>query len=149
MQSTHIPLTPELLAGHIIRFDNIPETYDKPDAIKSHVEKLYHNAHFTVSSSGSFMSINMDDSFARQDHRFNLDFIVGSYHGEASTHLNKTLDDVFHSNKLNNRSDVFERDEQNNWRRISVRLSCIRLAADYRKTGTLTCSRDIFADDQF
>jgi hypothetical protein len=142
-------LTPELLAGHIIRFDKIPPTYGEPDAIESHLEKLYHNANFTVSSSGSFMSIDMDETFTWEEHRFNLDFIVGSYHGEASAHLSKIIKDSSRRCKLNKRSDVFERDEQNNWRRISVRLSCIRLAADFRKTGTLTSCRDIFADDQF
>lgn len=142
-------LTPEFLAGYIIRFDKIPETYDKPNAIKSHVEKLYHNAYFTVSSSGSFMSIDMAGEITQREDRFNLDFIVGSYHGEASKHISKTMEDSSRRIKLNNRSDVFERDEQNNWRRISVRLLCIRLAADYRKTDTLTFSRDIFANDQF
>ena len=141
--------SPELLAGHIIRFDKIPSTYGEIGSIESRLATLYPGAGFKVFPLDSFMSIYMDDTITQGEHRFNLDFIAGSYHGEAFTHLSKTIKADFRTYQLNNREDVFERDEQNNWRRISVRLSCIRLAADFRKIGTLTCCRNIFADDQF
>ena len=149
-------LTPELLAGHIICFHEITSTPGETDSIESRLATLYPDAGFKVSSSDSFMSIDMDKTFTWEEHQFNLDFIFDSYHGEASTHLSKTIENCFRANGRSSRangrssrSDVFEKDEQNNWRRISVRLSYIRLAADYRKTGILTCSREIFADDQF
>lgn len=140
--------SPELLAGHIIRFDKIPiipSTYSKRDDIQSYLNTLYPDAEFTLYSSGNFMSINMNDRFHLANDEFNLDFIAGSYHGEASTHLRRVSHRPIKSS--HNRLDVFERNEQNNWRRISVRLSCHRLALDFRKTRNITMSGNIFAND--
>jgi hypothetical protein len=140
-------LSPELLARHIIRFDKLPSTYGTLDAIKGYLWTQYPDAGFKVSSFDSFMSIRTEGTFQDEENRFNLDFIVGSYHDDASTQIR--IVDMSPSSKriLTNRSDVFERDEQDDWRRISVRLSCFRLAADFRKTGALTCSDTTFTDD--
>jgi hypothetical protein len=127
-------LSPEILAGYLIRFDKIPSTYGKTDAIGSYLEKLYPDAGFRVDLSGGFMLVERSDTWQGLENRFNLDFVVGSYHGDTSTHLSAEALDSFSTNKPGTRSDVFERDEQNSWRRISVHLSCIRLAVDFRKT---------------
>lgn len=100
-------LTPELLAGHIIRFDKIPSTYGETYSIEGRLATLYPDARFKVSSSGSFMSVDMVDTITQEEHRFSLDFIVGSYHGEASTHLSKIIKDITLEYELYNRSDVF------------------------------------------
>jgi hypothetical protein len=128
-------LSPELLAGHAIRIDKILTTCGDVNAIESYLDKLYPDAGFMVSSSGSFVSVDMKGTYQDGENRFNLNFIVGSYHGEAPQHLSIATKGSHFIRDLDNRSEVFERDEQNNWRRISVRLSCFRLAADFRKTG--------------
>lgn len=140
-------LRPELLARHIIRFDKFQFTNSIDDAIQSYLWTHYPDAGFRVTSEGRFMSISTRGMFEDEENQFNLDFIVGSYRGDASTHINSVDTRRRYRRTLIGRSDVFEKDEQKNWRRISVRLSCFRLAADFRKTGTLTCCGKVFTDD--
>ena len=131
-------LSPELLAAHVIHFDEIPivkSTDGKPKSIESYLDRSCPEAGFSVSWSGDFMSIGMEGILRAKKDQFNLDFVVGLHHGEASAHPGVFFERSMFRRRLAKCSDVFKRDEQANWKRISGRLSYFRLASDLRKMG--------------
>lgn len=122
-------LHPVLLANHIIRFDEIHSTSDSVDAIRQDLKLRYPRAGITVQSSDKFMFVGaktLDDApMADDDKRgFHLDFTVeNSQRSEAGLLIDGR----------DSRNDVFQLDALGNWRLISARMSCFKLATNLCK----------------
>jgi hypothetical protein len=106
-------LSPQILAEHVIRFDELPPTHESRQNrkdIEECLQLLYPNT--LILQSPDFMSIHMD-------------------HGSTQSNTNGFHFDV--ENKMpcldakRFRQDVLSRDTSNTWKRISSRMTCVQL----------------------
>ena len=129
-------LHPELMADHIIRFDEFPAVPRGGAGVEWRPVSCYPDAGFEVQIWHDFMVIQTGGVNRQQrleNSYFHLGFIIEDPRRPISSpfHLQDFI--VNHKNTNHRLQDVLQKDELNRWRRVSVRVSCFQLEGDFCK----------------
>jgi hypothetical protein len=122
-------LSPEDLAEHVIRFDGLPSTHLEwdPRDIGEKLGSLYPTAKIRVQPSSNLLCTQVTAERAESETSgFHLDVASGISSSEHKRHVPSLL---VPDTTSRFRRDVFSKDASNTWRRISSRMSCVRLKA--------------------
>ena len=131
-------LHPELLAGHIIRFDEISSAQGDAQDIELDLLTRYPDAKIMAYSSNNFIAVQMTGSgesvtFTAGESAFRLGVTFQASRGKAHERLVDLYRSAAMLRDVPFRQDRFEKDEFNRWRRISACITCFRLEADFCK----------------
>jgi hypothetical protein len=128
----------EIIMGHIVRFDEISSAMDNAQAVKSDLARRYPSLRFEVYPSGNLTAIEAIvsadyQSFATDESKFRLNLVVEASRGKAREHSSELGNKIPFFWKSAVRQEILESDGLNEQRRVSARVSCLRLEADFCK----------------
>lgn len=131
-------LDPEIIMGHIVRFDKISPAVDDAQAVESDLAGRYPGLRFGMCSSGNFTAFEAigpasSPSFAADGSKFRLNLVVEASRGKAREHLSEVRIKHPFFWKSVFRQMILKSDSLNEQRRISAWVSCLRLEADFCK----------------
>jgi hypothetical protein len=136
-------LHPEHLAGHIIRYDGLVSEYENTELTERDLATRYPGAGNRMSSMGNLIAMQRPNSEKPEGSAIHLRFVVETLDGNAHNVLNlmNRFDELKVAHGVPFRQDVFQRDELNKWRCISMHMSCFLLDSDLCKVECTDVSR--------
>jgi hypothetical protein len=135
-------LSPQILAEHIIRFDQLPTIHGSPQSLpvyKGLLASLYSTSKIMVEAefSGDLVSLEvMGGGPESEKYGFHLDVAIEAPSSDNKRNI-RGLE--YFPPRSNLRRDIFSRDTSNIWRRASSRMSCVQLEATLCKAEDPTC----------
>jgi hypothetical protein len=140
-------LHPELLAGHIIRFDEVTSILGNAQVVERDLAIRYPDAKIEVYASGNYMAVQMAGSgdpltSTAEENAFNLNLTFQASRDKARAHLSNLNFRNFMLKNAPFRQDRFEKNEINQWTRIIVHITCFRLEAEFCKIWHAEASGD-------